>query len=392
MRDASGRRRWVLGAAALLVAAGVVVALVVSSGPPAGRAPVSTTPTIVAAQPPPTSEQFGANVGRLFNDRSYAPGEIDAQLAALRDTGASVARSDALWEATEPAGPSGGVHHYDWAFDDVIAAALAAHGLQWLPIIDYSAPWAQSIPGTDHSPPTSQADYAAYAGALAQRYGPGGSFWAAHPELQPEPVGTYEIWNEPDNPVFWSPTPNAAQYAELYLRARAAIDAVQPGARVIVGGLTRPASFTAAMLAAAPPLREQLDGIAIHPYAGSPAGVLDNVRSARLGLDSLGLASVPLYVTEFGWTTYPARALDYVPEQLRPGYIERTVAALGHLDCGVAAEFLYAWVTPERNPSDAQDWFGIHPPAGGTSPDSLAFSDGLRAAATPGATISLCSR
>jgi hypothetical protein len=394
LRNASPRRRRQAAAAlaaAALVAA-VLLAVLTSGGPttPPHHATPAPAPGI-PAQPPPAAEQFGANVGRLFNDRSYTPAQIGAQLAALRQTGATLARSDALWEATEPTPPVGGTHRYDWSFDDSIAASLAAHGLRWLPIIDYSAPWAQSIPGSDHSPPSSAADYAAYAAALAGRYGPGGSFWSAHPGLPQEPIDTYEIWNEPDNSAFWTPSPDAAGYATLYLRARDAITAVQPGARVIVGGLTHPTAFIAAMLAASPTLRGHLDGVAVHPYGANPLAVLAGVRAARLALDSLGIGSVPLYITEFGWTTHPPGALDYLPERLRPGYIERSLAALGHLDCGVAAVLLYAWVTPERDRANPEDWFGIHPPDGAPSPDTAAFAEGLRAAASPGSPISLCA-
>jgi hypothetical protein len=394
-------------ALAALLVAGVVVLL--SSGGGAshrhagaaaqgatssGQPPHPTTPPKPAttpAQPAPAAEQFGANTGRLFNDRTYTPAQIDAQLAALRDTGATLARSDALWEASEPARPVGGTHRYDWSFDDSIAAALAAHGLRWLPIIDYSAPWAQSVPGQDHSPPASPADYAAYAAAVARRYGVGGSFWSAHPKLPQEAVDTYEIWNEPDNPAFWVPTPDAAAYAVLYLRARGAIVAVQPGARVIVGGLTHPAAFIPSMLAASPELRPQVDGVGVHPYGATPRAVLANVRRTRLAMESLGIGNVPLYVTEFGWTTHPPGALDYLPERLRPGYIERSLEALGHLDCGVVAALVYAWVTPERNPADPQDWFGIHPPSGAASPDTIAFADGVHAATSPVTTIPPCA-
>ena len=74
---------------------------------------------------------------------------------------------------------------------------------------------------------------------------------------------------------------------------------------------------------------------------------------------SLGLARVPLYLTEFGWSTHPAGASKWAPEHLRPRYIETTFAALGHLDCGIAAAVLYTWRSPERDPSNVEDWFGI---------------------------------
>lgn len=392
----NGRRRLAALAAATALIAGVVLAIVLSSGgghrrhavvaPTTATAPTTTT----APAPPPTTNELGASVNRLFNAPGYTATQIDAQLAALQQTGATLARSDALWEAAEPTAPANGIHHYDWTFADRIAAALAAHGLRWLPILDYSAPWAQSIPGQDHSAPSSPGDFAAYAGALAQRYGSGGAFWSAHPELTAEPVDTYEIWNEPDNPAFWSPHPDASAYATLYARARDAIAAVQTGAHVIVGGLTHPRAFLPAMLAADPGLRGRIDGVAIHPYGGTPERVLGSVRGARLGLDALGLTGVPLYVTELGWTTQPPGALDYLPERLRPLYIERTLAELGHVDCGLAATILYTWVTPERNPADPQDWFGIHPPGGGSSTDTAAFAAGIRAAHAPGPAIALC--
>ncbi|MGA2008910.1 MAG: hypothetical protein ABSH51_00035 [Solirubrobacteraceae bacterium] len=346
-------------------------------------------PAQAPAQPPPAGEQLGANVNRLFNDGTDTPAQIAAQLAALAGTGATVARSDALWEFSEPAAPVHGVHRYDWAFDDAIAGDLAAHRLTWLPIIDYSALWDESIAGQDHSPPGSTADYAAYAQAFAGRYGAGGTFWSSHPGLPSDPVTTFEIWNEPDNGEFWTPAPDAAAYADLYLAARASIDAADPTARVIVGGLTDPVGFLPAMVAAQPDLVGHIDGVAIHPY-GAPETVLSKVANARATLVSLGMASVPLYVTEFGWTTSPPGALDYVAPARRPGDILTTLSALGHLDCGVAAAVLYTWVTPQRAAADSGDWFGIHDPAGGSTPDTTAFATGLRDAKAAGPSAALC--
>jgi hypothetical protein len=421
---ARSRRRAALLAAgaAVIVVAIVVAALALSGGsgkratstapPPTTATPTTSTPSTTSpptttspppptttttpsaagppARPAPTTEQFGINVNRLFNDRTYAAGQIDSQLRALRATGATVARTDALWEAAEPTAPAGGVHRYDWSFDDMIATALAQHGLQWLPIIDYTAPWAQSIAGVDHSPPISASDYAAFAGAFAARYGAGGSFWSTHPSLPAKPVDTYEIWNEPDNPAFWRPTPDAGRYADLYAAARNVITAVDPSASVIVGGLTHPASFVPAIVTARPDLRGHIDGIGLHPYGANPFVVVANVVKARRALAAAGLGAVPVYVTEVGWTTDPPGNPNYLPERLRPHYITATLAALGHLDCGVAATVLYTWVTPERNPHDREDWFGIHGPAGADTADSAAFTEGLRRATASAAPIRVC--
>jgi hypothetical protein len=367
-----------------------IAALVAVAGCGSGSTTQRSTTPAPPPPPPEATEQFGANTGLLFNSRLYAPAQIAAQLQALHQTGATLARADAAWESAEPAPPTGGVHHYSWTFDDTIAGSMAAQGLRWLPIIDYSAAWAQSIPGQDHSPPSNPADYAAFAAALAGRYGPGGSFWRANPGLAPQPVDTYEIWNEPDSTSFWKPAPNPAVYADLYQRARDAITSVQPAAHVIVGGLTQPDVFLPALLAASPGLGARIGGVAIHPYGATPLAVLGRVRKARTTLAGLGLAATRLYVTEFGWTTSPPGALDYLPERLRPGYIAQTLAALGHTNCGLSAVLLYAWVTPERNPADSQDWFGIHPPGGGSPPDTTAFVRGLSAARSPGPALAVC--
>jgi hypothetical protein len=406
-----GRRRrlWLtVGALALTVGLAALIVLLVTAGGRTGStsadtaafsssstsppAPSATTvpSTVLPAQAAPSGEVFGISVNRLFNDAKYTPSQIGAQLQALRATGATLARSDALWEASEPTAPVDGVHHYDWGFDDAIAGSLAAHDLTWLPILDYSSPWAQSIAGQDHSPPRSDSDYAAYAQAFATRYGSGGSFWREHPGLQAEPAQTIEIWNEPDNGEFWTPGPDAGGYADLYLAARGAIDAVDPSARVIVGGLTNPTGFLPAMVLDRPQLRGHIDGVAIHPY-GTPSVVLSKVRASRVTLIALGMPAVPLYVTEFGWTTDPPGALNYVPAARRAEYISRTLAALGHLDCGVAAGVLYTWVTPEQNPGDSGDWYGIHGPGSAGTRDTAAFTAGLRSASGPGATIPLCA-
>lgn len=393
-----------IGALALAAVLALVLALVIPGGgegpapasPTRPPGPPSSTGGPLRAGPPalpaPATEQLGANVGVLFNSMNYTQAQIDAQLAALAHTGATLIRSDALWEATEPAPPVNGVPHYDWRFDDRIAASLAAYRLHWLPIIDYSPRWARSVPGAEHSPPTSQVDYAAYAAAVAARYGVGGAFWRLHPHLPPEPVETYSIWNEPDTKFFWQPHPDPAAYARLYLRARVAITSVQPRARVIIGGLAHPARFLPALLAAAPRLRGHLDGVEIHPYGGNPFAVLARVREARLALRSLGLTNVPLYVTEFGWTTQPPGAMNYVPASLRPQFIFDTIAALRHTDCGLAAVLLYAWFTPERDPKNAQDWFGIDPANARPGPAVDAFTRALGAAGgTSSSTARLCA-
>lgn len=383
------RRRALAVLAALAVAGGtLVLAVLLAGGGDSDRRPARPAEPAPAAGP-----AVGVSVNRLFNERAYSPAQIDVLLAAARADGVRLARSDAFWSAAEPVAPAGGVHRYDWSFHDGVAGALAEHGIRWLAILDYAAPWAASVAGNDHSAPTSSADYAAYAAAFARRYGRGGGFWRERPELAETPVTTYEIWNEPDYPGFWAPAPDPARYAELYAAARDAIRRVDPRARVIIGGLTNVPGFLPQLLAARPGLRGNVDGIGIHPYAPTPLGVLGAVRDARRAADAAGLDGVPLDVTEFGWVASPAGNDAYASPERRPRYIRETTDALARTDCDVATVVLYTWVTPERDPADGEDWFGIRHPDGRPSPSSRAFARALAAAAEPGRpAVRLCGR
>src|SRR5438270_8466048 len=154
--------------------------------------PAASARSASPAAAPDSSEEFGVNTGVMFNGGRYSRAQIDAQLASLARTGATVVRSDALWEDGEPQPPLGILHRYNWTLDDLIVSSLDAHGLRWLPIIDYSTSWARVTRNQIHSPPSSVSDFAAFAAAVASRYGPGGTFWLENPGLKPRPVLTYE--------------------------------------------------------------------------------------------------------------------------------------------------------------------------------------------------------
>jgi hypothetical protein len=203
-------------------------------------------------------------------------------------------------------------------------------------------------------------------------------------------VQELEIWNEPDSAGFWVPRPDPARYARLYLAARAAIRSVDPTARALIGGLTDAPRFMPELIAADPALRGRIDGVAIHPYAATPEAVIARVAAARSTLNALGLGSVPLYVTEFGWTTSPPGALNWLAASVRPTYIARTVEGLAAGGCMVDAAILYTWYSPRRDPHDSQQWFGISPPGAAGSRAVSAFTAGLRRARRSPARILRC--
>jgi hypothetical protein len=314
------------------------------------------------------SALFGVSVNRIVND-DFTPSHWDAPLRDVRASGITQARTDAFWMWAEPRPPRRGVHRYDWRRLDAVAGALARHRLRWLPILDYSAIWAATYRHDYHSPPRRNADYAAYARAFAARYGRGGSFWRGHRGLPRLPVVDYEIWNEPNNGKwFWKPKPDAARYADMYLRARAAIHAVDGRATVVVGGLVAHPRFVSAMYAARPDLRGRVDALGWHAYAPKVEGLLKGLRDLRATLEIEGEPDLPVHVTELGWPT-GGDDPTVLPEPARAVAFEQATDRLARSDCGIRALIAYTWRTPPRDATG----FGIARPDGRPGPSSRAF-------------------
>ena len=192
-------------------------------------------------------------------------------------------------------------HHYDWQNTDRTAATLAAHGLTWYPVLDYSAPWAATIPGDQMSAPRPETigDYAAYTAAFAARYGPDGAFWAEHSEVPKLPVAAYELGNEPNTSMFWREQATAPEvYADEYVAARTAIKAVDATTPVVSAGLLdanamNPSVFLRRMVRRQPSLRNGIDAVGYHPYQMSYAGMHLGIKAMRSTMTSSGWAPSP---------------------------------------------------------------------------------------------------
>jgi len=324
------------------------------------------------------SEFFGVNAQFLA---TVPAGRQAPQLEAMHRGGLEVVRWDAHWAGVEPEPPRrpGRRHLYRWRVIDAIVLALARHHLRWYPIVDYSAPWAASRRGQEQSPPAGDGDYAAFARALAARYGREGSFWRGHADLPFLPVESYEIWNEPNTNHFWQPQAGAPErYASLYRAARAAIRGVDPNARVVVGGLTTysPGSTPVARFLARMTARlgglAAVDAVAVHPYESSLRGVYRSIRALRRALDALGGGGVPLDVTEVGWPTLQ------VSDRKRGRWLAALARNLPRSDCKIGVLLPHTWLTPEADHDNPEDWFGIVDQDATWKPSARAYLGAVR--------------
>ena len=213
-------------------------------------------------------------------------------LAAQRRTGVQLLRQTFSWPAIE-------THRgrYDFrAYDDYMAATAGAD-IQVLPLV-FGVPTFRAaapargatVTATTVQPPRRPADMAVFITVLVKRYGPGGSFWKAHPAVPAHPIQAWQVWNEPNLPAYWGGRPSAAAYVALLRAAHRAIKAADPAAQTVTAGLPDSRTgigldhYLRQMLAAG--AKGTFDGLAIHPYVTAD-GVL-SAASARYLLNRGG--------------------------------------------------------------------------------------------------------
>ena len=183
--------------------------------------------------------------------------------------------------------------------DAVVALTAAAH-LRLYPML--------GLPKSQ-GPTADAAAMATFVTSFAQRYGPGGSFWAQHPELPYLPVLSYEIGNEPDitpsDPADSTSLHYAApaSFAQVYEAARTALHQVDPSAQAVVGGILDSGAIPLAegerYLSAIGPM----DAVGYHPYLYDATMMEQDTLALRQWLDANGHRGVPLDVNEFGAAT-----------------------------------------------------------------------------------------
>lgn len=331
---------------------------------------------------------LGVNAQFLY---AMAPEVVQRELAAMSRAGVKIVRMDADWQHIEPRPPApDGTHQWRFSRYDPFAESFARNGLEWVPILSYSTPWSTSRPDAPvptHAPPKDFGQFATFAGEFAKRYGERGSFWAEHPDLPYRPVKRYEVWNEPNlAKVFWFPRPDPPAFARLYLQARVAIKAVDPGSTVITGGLAgrndAPA-FAKRMFRGVPELRGHMDGFGFHPYGRTAKESYVRTRQMRKVLDSLGAAGVPLDITEVGWSSPPGASATQgrvVSERQRTRFLSEVTKVYPRSDCGVRLFLPHTWVSFEKDPANPEHWFGIWNLDGSSKPSGRAFVTQLRKA------------
>jgi hypothetical protein len=266
----------------------------------------------------------------------------------MLQTNAGWVREDFAWGLIQPRPDA-----FDWTATDRIVGNLADRKINVLGILSYSASWATSTTADDTSAisfyPPDLDKYYAFVKTLVGRYKHAVHYW--------------EVWNEPDNSLFWKPAPNAKEYATLLKTAYRAVKDADPSAQVLSGGVSGNAiPYLEEVLASG--AGNSFDILALHPYAvplnpaqarieSSPEvhKTLDvEMNKYRAFLQRHNIER-PIWVTEIGW---PAHDWGMDDEQ-QANYLAQTYALL--LSSGIPERIF--WYSFKDQSAAGRDSWGL---------------------------------
>jgi hypothetical protein len=312
----------------------------------------------------------GINVGGLsYNSR---PAEVDQAIAVARQLHAKVVRAELPWAVLEPLAPNQ-IDPRALAFADRLVADAASAGMKVIATTVGTPCWASSAPASQLSgcsptrltqpnawPPRDPADFAAFVGFLAQRYG--------------TRLAAIEIWNEPDqaNQLYFAGPDKATRYAALLRPAYVAIKRANANVPVLAGSLVGSNGvFLRALYAAG--IKGYYDGLAVHFYTLTLAS-LRAVREVQLANGD----AKPLWLDEFGWSSCWPR----FKTQLEQACVTRRVQATNVTDIyrSLARTPYIAAVVLYQLSGSVQEDFGVVNENGTHKP---AFSALARALTSP---------
>jgi hypothetical protein len=284
-----------------------------------------------------------------------APAPVqNIQFARMARSGVESVRTVFSWADAQPAQGA----PIDFSHTDQLVSDAVAHGIDLLPVVIYAPAWARQDSSLFNSPPAGTAGYTAYLQALVARYGPGGSFWAEHPELPARPLRTWQVWNEPQLRYQWNAPGFAQGYGKLLQASYKALKGADPGCTVVLGGATNLSWEIIAQLYKQGGIHGFFDVVAVHPYTATPAHVARIVQLVRRVLRAHGDARVPIWVTELGFPASKGRVRSNNTLQTTPRTAAQRLARTYNLlarrrtDPSLLVDrvYWYTWASSYRGP------------------------------------------
>ena len=299
---------------------------------------------------------------------AHAPAEVqDAQWDLMASSGVESVRTVFNWDAAQRGGRGSEI---SFAETDPVVRRAALRNIEVLPIVFYAPRWARAYPSRTTSPPKRRSDYVTYLAALVDRYGPGGKFWAENPDLPVKPLREYQIWNEPHLPAYWdAPEKGPFGYARAYpLLLRGSyniIKSLDPGARVVMAGLTQRAWEEIAVLYKRG-IKRYFDVAALQIFPQTVKRAVKATRFFREAMNLNGDRRKPIYLTEITWPASKGRTegISYQRQETPGGMatkLSQMYAAMAsrRRALGLGKVFWYTWASPYGRGGSVFNYAGL---------------------------------
>jgi hypothetical protein len=227
-----------------------------------------------------------------WNNWHFPDNLVQKAAAQIKDLGVGMVRMDIVWSDIHR-----GRNLYDFSRYDQLVSILTEAGLKLLVPLHYNK--IRTTPdGVEvwNRPPDSFEEFADYVNATVKRY--------------KSKVRHWEIWNEPNHPVYWvAPPDKLATYAKLLRLSYAAAKRADPKCTVLNGGLTEPVIEDVKNLYAHGG-KSITDVLAIHtfidPFLPDAEERFDSILDAvRRTMKENGDAKKKIWITEMGCPGLP---------------------------------------------------------------------------------------
>ncbi len=201
--------------------------------------------------------------------------------------------------------------HYDFKRTDDFVLGAAHKGITILPVLfDAPAFRARQDPNARITyPPNNLNDIGTFGAQLVKRYGPNGNLWrGANRKFRKYGIRSWQIWNEPNLPVYWGGHPNAGQYTRMLRGAASGIKHADRHAEIVTAGLPQSTLKGAIPLSRYLPqlLRAKaaryFTTVAANAYAHNASGILKILAGVRKTLNGGHASRANIWLTEFGWS------------------------------------------------------------------------------------------
>jgi polysaccharide biosynthesis protein PslG len=277
----------------------------------------------------------------------------DAQWDVMASSGIESVRADFSW----PVMQGGRGEPLDFTRSDALVRRATLRNVSLLPVVNEAPRWARAYKRREKSPPRRSSDYASFIAGLVERYGPSGSFWTENPTLPKRPLREWQIWNEPHLRSYWDAPEKSrwgypAGYGKLLRSAYRAVKVRDPGAKVVLAGITQRAWEEIEELYAVGRIKGAFDVAALQIF---PQTVRRSVLATKLFRDALrarGDRRKPIYLTEISWPASKGRTprVRWLAHETSRSMAAKLATAYGRLAknrraLGLERVYWFTWAT-----------------------------------------------